>query len=232
LKRKGAGYHHGDLRRALVDATIKLVEIHGPDGFTLRAAAKLAGVSDGAPYHHFADREALLATVAADGFSLLYDEMRAVAEQHRGTPRQKTLAMGTAYLLFAAKHPARFRLMFTSGLMAQKRHRELAESAAHAYELAREAFASGLSRAKSTPRPEGLTLAAWALLHGLSMLTIDGYIEGDKPSTKKLERIAEASLQLLLDREEGAKRDSEIPPPRSGRRARTEPARSATLARR
>jgi AcrR family transcriptional regulator len=70
--KKGAGYHHGNLRRALVEATGKLVDSRGTDGFTLRAAAKLAGVSDGAPYHHFADKDALLAAVAEEGFVMLH----------------------------------------------------------------------------------------------------------------------------------------------------------------
>src|SRR5215813_10430287 len=74
-------YHHGDLRRALLDATLRLVEEHGPQGFTLRAAARAAGVSPGAPYHHFADKDALLAAVAEEGFELFGDALRDAAQK-------------------------------------------------------------------------------------------------------------------------------------------------------
>lgn len=217
--KKGAGYHHGNLRRALVEATIQLVDSRGTDGFTLRAAAKLAGVSDGAPYHHFADKEALLAAVAEEGFLLLHDEMRRSAERTPQDARNQSWAMGVAYVLFAARYPARFRLMFGplgQGGQGGKRHPDLARAATKAAGLVKQS----LARALVGDGPEAPTeawLGAWALVHGLSVLAVDGHLGASGKSPRRLERLVLATMQSLdapgrPGREDGG--------PRSGRRLR------------
>src|SRR5688500_20128614 len=90
-------YHHGDLRRALLDATLQLVERLGPQGFTLRAAAREAGVTPGATYHHFEDKDALIAAVAEEGFELLHGQLEAAAERRAASPRERSHNVGVAY---------------------------------------------------------------------------------------------------------------------------------------
>ncbi len=221
LKRKGADYHHGDLRRALVEATIKLVEENGPEAFTLRAAARLAGVSDGAPYHHFADRDALLAAVAEEGFLMLYDSMSTAAQRERGGARDRSLAMGVAYVLFAAKHPARFRLMFGRLVHARARYPRLARAGDRAYQLVRSALADGIAeQSDRAAPPRHAMLNGWALVHGLSMLAIDGHL-GDKASNeRRLKRLVWEAVESVISREPRRTRESAAPG--SGRRMREE----------
>src|SRR5688572_23914771 len=124
-----ADYHHGDLRRALLDATLRLVELHGPQGFTLRAAARAAGVTAGAPYHHFKDKDALLGAVAAEGFELFRAALQGAAARPAATPRERMRNVGVAYVLFAVEHPTRFRVMLGYGVQSRMRDRALAATA-------------------------------------------------------------------------------------------------------
>jgi len=196
LKRKGADYHHGDLRRSLVEATVRLVADHGVDGFTLRAAAKLAGVSDGAPYHHFADKEALLAAVAEESFELLCSEMNAAGHDHSGSPAAKAQAMCVAYVLFAEKYPARFRIMWSPLCHGRARHRGLTRSAKRAERLLHQCLDQGLRRDPNRSTAERSIMLARAFLHGLSFLAIDGQLK-DGPNEKVLKRAAWEALRQL-----------------------------------
>ncbi len=108
-------YHHGDLRRTLIDAALRAVERRGPDAVTLRGVARDAGVSQAAPYNHFADKDALLAAVAAEAFqrfAAALDRAGAAAS----SPRARAAALGRAYVGFAHAHAALFRLMFGPAL--------------------------------------------------------------------------------------------------------------------
>ena len=152
-----SSYHHGDLRTALLRASGKVLEKEGISGLSLRDVARRAGVSHNAPYRHFPDRDALLAALAADGFEMLGEAMGA----HAGRE------MGEAYVNFALEHPQRFRLMF-GGLLDFGKYAELRTAADGAYQLLVLAF-------KDLPRPELAAAGAWALVHGLSHLLLDGH---------------------------------------------------------
>jgi AcrR family transcriptional regulator len=155
-----ATYHHGDLRPALVRAAQKLLEKAGPEALSLREVARRAGVSHNAPYRHFSGREALLAALAAEGFRRLGEALAATTGR----------AMGEAYVRFALEHPQLFRLMF-GGRLRFARHRPLAEAAAQPYEALLGAF-----RAQpAIGDPEKAAAAAWALVHGLAHLLLDGH---------------------------------------------------------
>ncbi|GLY02870.1 MULTISPECIES: TetR/AcrR family transcriptional regulator [Actinoplanes] len=110
---KRAGYHHGDLRNALLEATIALVRERGARGFSVSEAARRAGVSITAPYRHFADREAMLAAVALRGFTELEE---AFTERTEEDPVERLVAVADAYVAFARADPARFEVMFASGV--------------------------------------------------------------------------------------------------------------------
>ncbi|MAN98128.1 MAG: TetR family transcriptional regulator, partial [Roseovarius sp.] len=95
------GYHHGNLRQALVEATLALIAEKGPQGFTMAEAAKLAGVSTAAPYRHFSGREALIAEAARQGFEIFVSRMEAAFNDARPNPLTAFMATGRAYLAFA-----------------------------------------------------------------------------------------------------------------------------------
>jgi AcrR family transcriptional regulator len=153
-----ATYHHGDLRAALVSAAEKLLEKEGPAGLSVREAARQAGVSHQAPYRHFPDRDALLAALAAEGFS----QLEKALENRSGRE------LGEAYVRFALAHPQRFRLMFSKG---QPRA---------TYERFAAAFA-GLGVEANVA-----AAAAWSLIHGLASLMLDGHLEHDEAFVKKV----------------------------------------------
>ena len=151
-------YHHGNLRPALLRAAGRMLEKEGVTSLSLRDAARRAGVSHNAPYRHFADREALLAELAAEGFEMLGEAMR----------DQTGKEMGEAYVRFALDHPQRFRLMF-GGALPMEKYAHLRAAAAATYQALVGAF-------RDLPRPETAAAAAWSLVHGLAHLKLDGHL--------------------------------------------------------
>lgn len=155
-------YHHGELRRALLRAAGKLAEKQGLAGLSLREVARRAGVSHNAPYRHFPDRDSLLAALAAEGFAALGKTLQEAAAS--GGLR----AMGEAYVRFALERPQRFRLMFGGSVRIAK-HPALRENATRVFE--------GLAQALAPQIPgvagRDASIAAWALVHGLSQLLLD-----------------------------------------------------------
>ncbi|HEX6835154.1 MAG TPA: TetR/AcrR family transcriptional regulator, partial [Polyangia bacterium] len=122
-------YHHGDLRRTLLDAALAIVAQAGPGALSLRELAREAGVSHAAPYRHFASREALVITLAAEGFLGLGAEMARSAEGETN-PLRRLRAMGVAYVSYAVSHPGHFRLMFGSEARQRAEDSELARAGA------------------------------------------------------------------------------------------------------
>lgn len=177
-------YHHGDLRNALLEASVRLIAARGAEGFSLREAARAVGVSPTAAYRHFADRTSLLAAVAVDGFSRLAAEMEAAVARAPGRPGAKgravagLAAVGQAYFDFAVAHPAHFRVMFGPWMA------EVADcvpgvgpSGKDPYQLLVEALdglvAAGVIDADARA---GAEIAAWSAIHGLSSLVVDGVL--------------------------------------------------------
>ncbi len=172
-------YHHGDLRRALLEAALQLIEREGPQGLTLRAAARLAGVSQAAPYRHFADKQALLATVAEEGFRAMTAAMRRATRPHADEPLLRFQALGLSYVGFARSHPGHFRVMFGPEAADRSLYPSLGEAAGETFRLLVEAIVecqkSGFVREGD---PEELAVTAWSTVHGLSALLVDGQLGG------------------------------------------------------
>jgi AcrR family transcriptional regulator len=126
-KRRASGHHHGDLRSALERATLELVSERGPQGFTLAEASRRAGVSVAAPYKHFVDRNALLASLATRGYRQQHALFAAAIEAAGEDPQEQLAAFAQAYVRFAAHEPALFEIMFSTGL-DKSRYPELAEA--------------------------------------------------------------------------------------------------------
>jgi len=171
---KDGPYHHGNLRRALLDATLQLIDERGVEGLTLREVARQAGVSAAAPYHHFADKAALVAALATEGYVALTAALHA-AWAAEDDPAERIAALGVAYVRFAVAHPAAFRLMFRPELRGPREDAPLAQATAAAYGV----LVAGIRVAQDAGviapgDPAPLVLAAWATVHGLAVLLVDG----------------------------------------------------------
>ena len=173
----GRGYHHGDLRRALLDAAESLMA-EGTDDPSLRAVARRAGVSHAAPYKHFADRHALRAAVAERGFAALGQAMQESAETAHRDERMR--AIGRAYVAFALARPARYRLMFGPEFAQGRGTPELDRAARAAFD----ALVATQGRGDAPAGDRTTAVAYWSLVHGLATLLIDGRVavpEGTDP---------------------------------------------------
>jgi AcrR family transcriptional regulator len=159
----------------LVDTATDLVRTHGPDGFSLRAAARAAGVDPAAVYRHFTDRSALLAAVAAVGFERLADDMVAGMAAAGDAPADRFEALGRAYVAFALTDPQHFRVMFGPYGSGPSRGADGAGGPS-AYGLLVDALGDmGTAGVMSGP-VEAAAMTAWAAIHGISTLLIDGAV--------------------------------------------------------
>lgn len=173
-------YHHGNLRRALLDAALEILGGEGAGALSLREAARRAGVSHAAPFRHFADKQDLVAAVAEEGFRAMTAEMRAATPPGLENPVARLQALGVRYVTFAAAHPAHFRVMFGPEVADRRAHSALRAAADEAFELLVGALAdcqrAGMVRAGE---PSELAMAAWATVHGLASLVVSGQISGE-----------------------------------------------------
>ena len=189
-------YHHGDLRQALLAAAVRLLRAGGTDALTLRAVAREAGVSQTAPYRHFADREALVAGVAEAGFRELHAAIVAAVDgavdKGRGLQR-----IALAYVRFALEHPAEYRIMFGHQVVARRRDEGLREAGGSVFAL----LSGGIAHLQSTGRvragdPDTMAVSAWALVHGLVTLVLDDQLP---PGTARdLETLATEATGFLM----------------------------------
>jgi AcrR family transcriptional regulator len=181
-------YHHGDLRTALVHAAMELLQEGGETDLSLRAVARRAGVSPAAPYRHYADREALVSTVAAVGYRELAERL-AAAHSSPSTPEQLA-SVAIAYVQFALQRPALFRIMFTEPCDRDNTERVAATAAVSQYVRAI------VQRTFPHADADALATAIWALVHGLAFLHLDGKLDASTPAAVA-ERITAAIYALL-----------------------------------
>jgi AcrR family transcriptional regulator len=162
-------YHHGDLRRTVLDEALAAIERDGPAGFSLRELARRAGVSHAAPAHHFGDTVGLLTAIAVEGFDMLADELQGAFDR-----TGSFLEVGVAYVGFAVRHRAHFEVMFRPELL-----RGDDPTLARARERSRQALYGPIGSVPLDPTTDTLRagVAAWALVHGLATL----YLEGNLP---------------------------------------------------
>ena len=186
-------YHHGDLRDALVHAALREAEIGGPEAISISALAKKLGVSQPAPYRHFADREALLAAVTAEAFRQFKATMREAVEGP--SKRSKLSRFAQAALDFGLRRNGVYRLMFASRTMAcAPENSELHCAVRETFDLlleALEAPAVGLLR-------ERHALQIWASLHGVVMLAQHGLLTGEVAQVTREELLDDIVAQIKL----------------------------------
>ena len=197
-------YHHGDLRRALIDAAVSLVTEEQDWSFSLREVARRAGVSHNAPYNHFPEKRDLLAAVAAFGFEALRDDMIASID---GITEAKIVlaAAAQAYVRFATSNPALFRLMFGPELASSDGARpDLAEQAgAEAKNVLRGIISRGAIEGAFAVEDDKASMASiamavlstWSAIHGLAMLIVDG--RSDEAGTPNV--LVDGVMQHFLD---------------------------------
>ncbi len=200
VEKKRGRYHHGDLRRALLDAALEVLSREGAAALTLREVARRAGVTHAAPYRHFTDKQALLAAVAEEGFRMLSAEMAAGAAAHAGDPRGAMEAIGAAYVRFATSHRAHFQVMFGNHVDWTCKHARLEESADHAFGIliaqVQASQAAGLVRAGD---PLIAALCAWSMVHGLSELIANGQFSALELSVPPTEQLVAIFNSLLIE---------------------------------
>jgi AcrR family transcriptional regulator len=169
------GYHHGDLREALIEAALELIAEKGPVGFTVAEAARSAGVSPAAPYRHFRDRDQLLADVARRGFGLFESELDRAWDEGKPDPITAFNRVGKAYLAFARSEPAYYAAMFEAGLPLAA-YPELIEAGERAFAVLRRAAETLAARLPASGRPPALMvgLHVWSLSHGIASLFARG----------------------------------------------------------
>lgn len=204
-------YHHGNLRRALLDEALATIGSEGVEGLTLREIGARVGVSRTALYRHFADKRALLAAVATEGFRTLRQQLVAAWEEG-GRERAAFDAMGVAYVRFATANPAHYRVMFGGFVDPTTSEPELNTEAEGAFQALVDALAvlqhDGIMRAE-----DSVTMAkfVWAVVHGVAMLGIDGQLH--EPGA--IEELVPYALERLRT---GIGIDTKHPPARARQR--------------
>ena len=192
------GYHHGDLRRAVLDAALQVIAVDGPAAISLRDLARRAGVSHAAPAHHFKDKAGLLTAIAIEGYDLLAAALTAPIEPapRTGTGRVgELLELGVGYVRFALDHPAHFEVMFRPDLCHPDD--ELL--------VAARVRTNAILRASVTTAPvragrdvATTALGAWALAHGFAMLWVTGSmanVAGDQDPVALFRTVARSQLR-------------------------------------
>jgi AcrR family transcriptional regulator len=192
------GYHHGNLREALVRAALDLIAEKGPAGFTFADAARSAGVSSAAPYRHFRDREALIADVARRGFDLFARQLEEAWDQGRPEPFHAFENVGRAYLAFARDEPAYYSAMFEAGVPLDL-DPELRQAADASFAVLRRAAEALCARLPPEQRPPALMMAlhVWALAHGIASLFGRGDA-GRRKLPMEPEELLEAAVLVYL----------------------------------
>jgi AcrR family transcriptional regulator len=193
------GYHHGNLREALISAALDLISKKGPAGFTFADAARAAGVSPAAPYRHFRDRDALMADVARRGFEGFAEALSRAWDGGKPNARAAFERVGRAYLKFAEKEPALFSAMFESGLNAAD-YPEVREAGERAVAVLRQACEGVVATLPKERRPPSLMMALhiWSLSHGIAAL----FGRGDgarRPIPMSPEELLEAAVLIYLE---------------------------------
>jgi AcrR family transcriptional regulator len=208
------GYHHGNLKEALMRAALELIAQKGPAGFTFAEAARWAGVSPAAPYRHFRDRDELLANVARRGFEEFEKVLASAWDNGRPDPMSALDRLGKAYLSFARKEPAYYSAMFEGGVSPQASP-DLDACGERAFAILRAAADAVIATMPVKARPPALMVALhiWAMSHGIASL----FGRGDaarRPLPMTPEELLEAGVLVYL---QGLGiQDAAVPPPATG----------------
>lgn len=187
-------YHHGDLRRALLDATLEIIDEKGLEAVSLRAVARQLGVSEAAPYHHFASKQELLAVLAADGYRGLAERLTDALDPEMLNPFERLNVLLGAYIEYGLENRGRYRLMFGEHMIALGNHLR-----AHGHDLGpstremlKVAVAACVGHSQDAETIENI---AWALSHGITGLLNEAEIRFDTP--EDTQHLIEVGITIL-----------------------------------
>src|SRR5882757_1252230 len=194
-------YHHGDLRRVLIDAALQLVGEGGPEAVSVREAARRAGVSPGAPFRHSPSRDALMNAVAEEAQRRFRAEiMAALAEAPVGDPLGRFRCLGLAYLRWAMRNPTHFEIISSRRFFEHDRAAGVSKDNAELIDLTErtlaEAFAQGQLRSADLKRVQ---IAGRALVYGFARMNIDGHFLRWGIAATEAERTAESIIDLFVE---------------------------------
>ena len=197
--RSARGYHHGNLKEALIAAAMGLIGEKGPNGFTFAEAARMAGVSPAAPYRHYRDKDELLADVATRGFQAFEAALAQAWDQGRPSPEAAFNRLGRAYLAFAHDQPAYYTAMFEAGVPLDASP-ELRAAADLAFQNLRTAAEALTARLPAERRPPALMMALhiWSMSHGVAAL-FGRADRGRRPLPMSAGDLLEAGMLIYLD---------------------------------
>jgi AcrR family transcriptional regulator len=193
-------YHHGDLRRQLIEAAERIIVERGVEGFTLREAARRVGVSPAAPSHHFKDAKGLLTEVALLGFRDFAEALAEADKRGGNDPMRRLYGQGVAYVRFALRYPARFQLMFRVDKHDHS-NAEFVRVSQEAFRILEDAIraATGTSPDRPlSPDGQGLLIAVWSMVHGYCHLAFGGELNKPARGGGDKDVVLEQLLPLML----------------------------------
>jgi AcrR family transcriptional regulator len=192
-------YHHGDLRRELKDGALRVIAADGLAGLSLRKVASAAGVSHAAPYHHFADKSALVRALGYEGLRVLDDRMAEAESAGGDDPGERLLAIGSAYVLFSASSPAYF-LAMGAPEMREPHAPEQEEEHGETWERLVRAVAACQAAGMLDPREEAAVLAIglWSLVEGLAQLWGTGLLARLPLAAGGLEQLVDSIIRATF----------------------------------
>lgn len=194
-------YHHGDLKNALIQAGIEILAEEGVGGLSLRKAARRAGVSHGAPYAHFADKQTLIAAIASDGHQKINDRLEGVLAAHPDDPLRQFTGAVWAYMQFGLESPAHYKVTFSGAIENEHIHPDFMEYSQRNMRLLKTIVercrAAGIFNSAEM-ETELQAFSVWGLIHGMVSLMIQGQLPGNLLRRVQPEDIVIATLQQMV----------------------------------
>jgi len=191
-------YHHGDLRQALLNAALEILKTKDAKSISLREVARQAGVSHTAPYRHFADKAALLAAVAEEGFAEFGLYLQTAVDQANAAPVESLQATGEAYVRYALDHPTHFRIMFSHFPPNEPKDTTLSTVSQGTFQILVDVITAGQTAGRfRAGDPTLLALSRWSTVHGLAMLLLDGMIGHHRGTSREMSEKKGTSEDLV-----------------------------------
>jgi AcrR family transcriptional regulator len=191
-------YHHGDLKKALIEATLTLLKEEGYQSLSLRKISKLAGVSQSAPYRHYPDVEALIADVALEGFKLLTEKLKKVRRKFAKVPLLQFRESGVSYVEFAIKNPDLFQIMYGNQIQNHSKFDSLIlaehETFSVLIEIISDCKRAGILETKDVKKT---SVAAWTMVHGIAVLLLGKQVMFRNADMKNARRITKEMIEHL-----------------------------------
>ena len=194
-------YHHGDLKNALIQAGIEILAEEGVGALSLRKAARKAGVSHAAPYAHFADKQTLIAAIAADGHEKIHARLVAVLERWAGDPLQQLLGVVWAYVQFGLEAPDHYKITFSGAIQDEHSYPEFVETSQRNMQVLKTIVercrAAGIVDTEGID-PELQAISLWGVIHGLVSLIIQRQLPSDLTQRVSPEEMVVATLRQVV----------------------------------